>query len=165
MLSPSSQLLQKCLKGLKEEAGRGTGPFPKTRVICFLLISIAPFCPVPPLSQTPRIRLLLHDLINFSQFWDSKSSSPFHRWGLRSSQSLVASTICLYTPQAPTQIGVWCVLQKHLGNSRMPGNADCCLDLRALPHLPSQRKNVQWLRLLHRLPDTRPIVCCPSPRR
>lgn len=88
MPSPSSQLLQKCLKGLEEEAGRGIGPFPKTRVICFLLISIAPFCPVPPLSQTPGIKLLLHYLINFSWFWDSKSSSPFHRWGPRSSQSL-----------------------------------------------------------------------------
>lgn len=51
MPSPSSQLLQKCLKGLKEEAGREKGLFSKIRVICFLLIKIAPFCGRLPLSQ------------------------------------------------------------------------------------------------------------------
>lgn len=76
MLSPSSQLPQKCLQGLKGEAGRGKGPFPKTRVICFLLIDIPPLCRVPPLSQAPGNRLNLCDLIHF---WDSKGSSPFYR--------------------------------------------------------------------------------------
>lgn len=103
MPSPSSQLLQKWLKGLKEKAGREKGPSPKTRVMCFLLINIAPFCWELPLNQTPGMRLNLRYRTHFSQFWDSKSSSPLYRWGHRGSQSLSNFYfLFLYSPRLIT---------------------------------------------------------------
>lgn len=85
--SSSSQSLQKRLKGLKEETGREKRSSPKTRVVYFPLIKIAPFCWVLPLSQVPGWGLIC--IISFIPHNSgTQNSSPTYRWGYRGSQSL-----------------------------------------------------------------------------
>lgn len=78
---------------------------------CYLLLST---------SSEPGtgMRFNLHYLIHFPQFWDSRSSSPFYRWGYRDSQSLSnCFFLLLHFPQTPHTKACGRVLQKQLGNS------------------------------------------------